>query len=273
MKAYLSVDMEGVAGVSSWGEVLDPAHPSNREARERMTREVNAALDELFRQGVTEAVVNDAHHSMRNLIPELLDRRARLLAGTPKPWSMVDGVEEGFDLGLFLGYHAMGGAEGVLSHTYSVDPLVVRLNGLALGETGLNALVLGSYGVPVVLVSGDDRLAEEVRGILPWAETVTVKEARGRVAALSLHPEAAQAAIRNGVAAAFRRRDAWQPLRLEEPVTLELELLQAAMAEVALLIPDMVREGPRHVRYVARDVRTAVRVVRAVVTLARTVRD
>lgn len=273
MKAYLSVDMEGVAGLTSWDEVLEFTHPTNQEARERMTREANAAVEELFRLGVQEVVVNDAHHRMRNLVPELLDPRARLLSGTPKPWSMVDGVDESFSLALFIGYHAMGGAEGVLSHTYSVDPLAVHLNGVPVGETGLNALLLGSFGVPVVLVSGDDRLAAEVRAILPWAEPVVVKEARGRYAALSLHPEVARDAIRAGVRAAFARRAEWRPFMLAEPITVEIELLQSAMAEVALVIPEMERVGPRHVRYLAKDARTAMRVVRAVTALARTVRD
>jgi D-amino peptidase len=272
VKVYISADMEGIAGHTGWQQV-EPGTFLYRAAQERMTDEVNAAVDAAFAAGATLVVVNDSHDGMRNLIPERLDARARLLQGSPKPYSMVEGAEAGYDVAFFVGYHAMGGGPGVLAHTYSLDPLRVTLNGLPVGETGLNALVLGAYGTPVALVTGDDRLAAEVSELLPWATSVVVKEARGRFGALSLSPSAAAQAIRDGVRAAFARRAEWKPFTLAAPITVELELPQAGQADLAALVPLAERVGPRTVRYVAPDPLTAYRAFRTMNNMAGLARD
>src|SRR5436190_4404526 len=166
---------------------------------------------------------------MYNLRPEALDPAARLLQGQ-KPWSMVAGAGSDvgppvFDVALFVGYHARAGhPTGTIAHTYTGGPVETRLNGRPTGEYGFNALVLGAWGIPVGLVAGDDALADEVHGWLPWAERVVVKEGFGSNAAASLHPRRARDAIRDAAARAVERARAGelQTLDLAPPVVIEV---------------------------------------------------
>src|SRR6185369_3540720 len=159
-----------------------------------MTAEANAAIDGALAAGATTVLVNDSHGGMYNLLPTELHPAAELLQGQ-KAWSMVAGAlrgsdgTPGFDVALFVGYHARAGhPTGTIAHTYSDEPVETRLNGRPTGEYGLNALVLGAWGIPVGMVAGDDALAAEVEAWLPWAERVVVKTAHGTAGAASLHP-------------------------------------------------------------------------------------
>jgi D-aminopeptidase-like protein len=160
MRVYLSVDMEGIAGVSH----PKPTHRGDLgypAAAALMTAEANAAIEGAFDGGATSVLVNDSHGGMYNLVPDDLDPRARLLQGQ-KAWSMVAGAgplgdaeEPRYDVALFVGYHARAGhPSGTIAHTFSSKPVETRLNGRPTGEYGLNALVLGAWGVPVGLVAG-----------------------------------------------------------------------------------------------------------------------
>jgi len=268
MRVYLSVDMEGLAGVSHTSPTSrgDEGYPG---AVALMVGEANAAVDGAFAGGADEVVINDSHGSMFNLVPADLDRRAIVIQGQ-KPWSMIQGAgpdavpfgEGGFDVALFVGYHTRAGhPSGVIAHTYSSAPTLTTLNGRPVGETGINAAVLGAWGVPVGLVAGDDRLAEEVTEWLPWAERVVVKHAIGWRSAASLHPELARDLVRDGAARAVRRATAGelQPLQVDTPVRLEVEYRHAGEADHAALVPGSVRFGDRGVRIVAADVVTAYR--------------
>ncbi|MDP9483345.1 MAG: M55 family metallopeptidase, partial [Chloroflexota bacterium] len=197
MKVYISVDMEGVAGVSHHG-------PTGREDREYpaavqlMTGEANAAIIGAFEGGATEVLVNDSHGEMHNLDQLALDPRASLLQGQ-KAWSMVAGAgpDRDFEVALLVGYHARAGnLLGTIAHTYSFQPVRSTLNGRPAGEAAINAIALGAWGVPVGLVSGDDVLAEEMADWFPWAERVAVKEGAGWKAAASVHPTVARERIR-----------------------------------------------------------------------------
>ena len=271
MKVYISVDMEGVAGVSH-------PKPTSRgdsgydDAVGLMVGEANAAIEGAFDGGATEVVVNDSHGSMFNLRPADLDPRARVIQGQ-KAWSMVEGAgpERGVDVALFVGYHARAGhPRGTIAHTYSGRPTVSRLNGRLVGETGLNAMVLGRWGVPVGLVSGDDALAEEVADWLPWAERVVVKDAVGGSSAASLHPSAAAELICDGAVRAVRRAAAGElnPLEVDAPVVIEAEYVNGVCADFAAIVPGAVRFGDRGVRFEADDAVTAYRGFLAGIRLA-----
>ena len=271
MKVYLSVDMEGVAGVNHPTPTGrgDSRYP---DAVELMIGEANAAIEGAFDGGATDVLVNDSHGSMYNLRPAHLDRRARVLQGQ-KAWSMVEGAgpDRGFGVALFVGYHARAGhPRGTIAHTYSGRPTASRLNGRLVGETGINAAVLGQWGVPVGLVAGDDALAEEVADWLPWAERVVVKEAAGGSSAASLHPEAARELICDGAVAAVRRAIAGElrPLEVERPVVIEVEYVNGVTADFAAVVPGAVRFGDRGVRFEAPDPVTAYRGFLAGVRLA-----
>jgi len=277
MRVYLSVDMEGLAGVSHTAptERGNDGYPA---AVGLMVGEANAAVEGAYAGGAGEVVINDSHGSMYNLVPADLDPRARVIQGQ-KPWSMIAGAgpdaglvgDQPFGVALFVGYHARAGHPGgTIAHTYSSGPTLTTLNGRPVGETGINAAVLGAWGVPVGLVAGDDRLAEEVAEWLPWAERVVVKQAVGWRAAASLHPTAARELVRDGAARALRRASAGEllPLRVETPVRLEVEYRHGGEADHAALVPGSERFGDRGVRVIAPDIVTAYRGFLAGIRLA-----
>jgi len=270
VRVYISVDMEGIAGVSH-PKPTGRRDPGYAAAARLMDGETNAAISGAFDGGATEVTVNDSHGSMFNLDPVAIDRRARLIQGR-KPFSMVAGAADGsFDLALFVGYHARAGhPHGTIAHTYSGDPTLTTVNGTPIGEYGINALYLGALGVPVGLVTGDDATADEVEGWLPWAERVVVKRGVGRLAADSLHPEEARQLVRAGAARAVERAlaggdGALRPLVVEAPIV-AVEFRHAAMADFAAVAPGFERYGDRGVRYRAHD---GIEAYRAFVTAIR----
>jgi D-amino peptidase len=263
MRLYLSVDMEGLAGVAHPAQTFfgrDGAADRVDYDRSRalMEGEANAAIAAAFEAGVTEVIVNDSHWQMRNLRAEEMDPRARLIIGD-KPYSMTQGIgAEGDGLGFaaaaFVGYHAGAGhPSGIIGHTYAgVAVLEVRVNGVPHNEAGLNALRLGQFGVPVALVTGDDALAGEIELQLPWAERVVVKRAQAGYVAESDSPEAARRAIADGLSRALDRLDQMPVYQLPE-LRLEVDLRLPIMADYCALIPGVERIGPRTVAAEAAD--------------------
>lgn len=271
MKVYISVDMEGIAGVSHPNPTgrADSGYPA---AVDLMVGEANAAIEGALAGGATEILVNDSHGGMYNLRPADLHPGARVLQGQ-KAWSMVAGAgpDAGFGVALFVGYHARAGhPTGTIAHTFSGRPTLTRLNGRLVGETGINASVLGAWGIPVGLVAGDDALAGEAADWLPWAERVVVKEGAGGNAAASLHPTLAGDLIRTGTERAVRRAIAGEleSLVLAPPVVIEVEYRNAIAADYAAIVPGAERTGDRGVRFDAPDPVTAYRGFLAGVRLA-----
>ena len=261
MRIYLSVDMEGLAGVAHPQQVTFAAGVDRSDydrSRGLMAGEANAAIEAAFEAGAREVVVNDSHWQMRNLRAEDLDPRARLLIGD-KPLSMTegsgDGPEGAFDAAAFIGYHAgAGNSDGVIAHTYSSATVMeVRVNGRPHNEAGLNAIRLGQFGTPAVLVAGDDALAAEIETLLPWAERVVVKRALGTNVADSLSPAAAREAIRTGMERALGRLDEMRTYELERPMRGEVDLRVPVMADYACVLPGVERTGPRTVAFDADD--------------------
>src|SRR5258706_13871537 len=184
MRVYISVDMEGIGGISHPRptERGDDGYPA---ACDLMTGEANAAIEGSVSAGATDILVNDSHGGMYNLSPIGLHPAARLLQGQ-KAWSMVAGATPGpdggpsFDVALFVGYHARAGhPTGTIAHTFSDEPVETRLNGRPTGEYGVNALILGAGGIPVGLVAGAGGLARGGLGGLAWARPGVVKGAHG----------------------------------------------------------------------------------------------
>lgn len=278
MRVYISVDMEGIGGIS---------HPHPTDAKDTryaasvalMVGETNAAIDGALAAGATDILVNDSHSSMYNLLPEDVHQAARVLQGE-KAWSMVAGALPGadgtptFDVALFVGYHARAGhGRGTIAHTYSVRPIETRLDGRPTGEYGLNAMILGAWGIPVGLVSGDDALADEVADWLPWTERVVVKEADGTHSAISVHPTVARDRVRAGAEAAVHRAapGARHPLRVldgDRPVVIEVDYERGVVADHAAIVPGATRVGDRTVRFEAEDPVTAYRGFLAINRLA-----
>jgi D-amino peptidase len=279
MRVYISVDMEGIGGVSHHRPTsrTDSEYPA---AVGLMVGEANAAVAGAVSAGATDILVNDSHGGMYNLTPAELDPAARLLQGQ-KAWSMVAGAAPrpkgggpAFDVALFVGYHARAGhPTGTIAHTYTSGQTETRLDGRPTGEYGFNALLLGAWGIPVGLVAGDDALAAEVEGWLPWAERVVVKEGFGTGAAASLHPDRARDLVRAGASRAVERARAGELrlLEVEPPVIIEVDYRRALEADFAAIVPNAERVGDRTVRHPGPDPVTAYRGFLAGVRLAGTV--
>ena len=215
MKVLISTDMEGTCGVTSWVQVMPPEYggePAStveyERARLRLTREVNAAVEGALAAGADEVIVNESHDGMRNLIPEELHPDIRFITGNDKPLGMVQGIQEaGIEALFFTGYHAKAGTPNApLAHTWTGYVNDVRIDGRSTGEFGINALVAGHFGVPVTLVTGDDKAVAQVRELLgEQVVGVVVKEGYSTYSAIHLHPTRAQELIRQGAEEAIRR--------------------------------------------------------------------
>ena len=270
MRVYISVDMEGIAGVvhEDQTDPTDPRHAAEYARSCRlMTGEANAAIEGALAAGATAVCVNDSHWLMRNLIAEELHEAAELISGSSKLYSMVDGIE-GFDAAMFIGYHGRAGtANAVIDHTYTDRVYEVRVNGQPFGEVGLNAALAGAFGVPVQLVSGDRALATEARELLgDHVETVVVKEPLGRYAARSVAPAVARRRIHDGARRALAHPG--KPFIVGTPVTFSVDFARSQMAEMAALVPGSIRTGGRTVEYSHADYREAFKAWRAMYNLA-----
>jgi D-amino peptidase len=271
MRVYISVDMEGVAGVvhEDQTDPVDPRHAAEyNRFRRLMTAEANAAIEGALAAGARTVLVNDSHWLMMNLLAEELHPAAELISGGPKLRSMMEGVDGGFDAALFVGYHARAGVgHAIIDHTYTSLLHEVRLNGHPAGELAINAALAGTWDVPVAMVSGDQALAAEARELLgPSVETVVVKQAVGRFAARSVSPAESCRRIREGATAALGRPHA--PFRIPSPVRLEVDFALTQMADMAELVPGSVRTGGRTVAYAHEDYREIYRAFRALYNLA-----
>jgi D-amino peptidase len=263
MKVLISADMEGTCGVTSWVQVTPPEYGGGatstaeyERARLRLTREVNAAVQGALAAGAEEVIVNESHDGMRNLIPEELDPRVRFITGNDKEYGMVQGIqEEGIGALFYTGYHAKAGTPAApLAHTWTGYVNDVRIDGRSTGEFGINALVAGHFGVPVTLVTGDDKAVAQVRALLgEQVVGVIVKEGYSTFSAIHLHPTRAQELIRQGAEEATRRAADARPWRPRAGFRVEVDFDHQARADQCAYIPGVERAGERTVAYSPAD--------------------
>jgi D-amino peptidase len=246
MKIFISADIEGISGIVSeeetfMGRSLYPA------ACRLMTREVNACVEGALQGGATEVVVNDCHFHGLNIDPEELNPAAKLIRGQPSP-IMISGLDASFDALFLIGYHAKKGTPGaILDHTYSSTLVDIRLNGQEIGELGLAAGVAGELGVPVALVSGDDKVEKEIHAIAPTAEVVVTKKGMERTAAECRSPQLVRQELRAKTGAALSRLDEMQLSLLEPPLRLDVSFLYTTAADQAVNIPGVERTAGRSI--------------------------
>lgn len=253
MKLYISSDMEGVAGVCAWEQVdARTPHPDYAIYRRYYTREVAAAVEGARSASAGEVLINDSHGPMRNLLFDELPDDVRVLLGNRKPFSMVQDADAGFSGAFFVGYHgASGDADAVLCHTYTPSVIYdARINGVRCSEATINAGLLGYFGVPLLMVTGDRTTVDGVRAQMPWVHGVVVKESIGTFAAASLAPEAACRAIREGARLAVVAAPEARPYRFEPPIELAVDLVKVEQADLVATIPGFERTGARSVRFV-----------------------
>jgi D-amino peptidase len=269
MRVYVTVDIEGIAGVVH-SEEGAKGNPEYERARRLMTAEASAVVAGIFDADAdAQVTVVDVHGSYRNIIPEELDERATLSRGKPRHFGMMDGIDGGYDLAMFLGVHGRAGSgPSVLSHTFTGTILDVQVNGTSYGELGLNAAMAGANNVPVVLVAGDQSVAEEAWGLLGEdVIAVQVKESRAHMAAETLHPNVARKKLREAAARAIRETPAVPPLRPSLPVTVEVMLARPVLADLAAMLDNVERVDGRSIRFTRDTFPDAYRTLRVITVL------
>ncbi|MFB6725659.1 M55 family metallopeptidase [Kribbella sp. NPDC056345] len=245
MRVYLSADMEGVTGLVDAEDVQPPGRDYER-ARVMMTEDVNAAVRGAYAAGATAVLVNDAHGPMRNLLPDLLDPRAVLIKGRPKPMGMIEGLDDSYDAALCIGYHARAGILGVLSHSFMGHEIEdIWLDDQVTGEIGLFEATATSYGVPLVLLTGDDTACAEATAWNGDIHTVPVKFAKDRFAAQLVPVAEARAAIEAGATGALRSLPS--VAAGPSPRTLAVRWQSASVASHLTAIPGVTRRDDRTV--------------------------
>lgn len=271
MKILVAADMEGITGVTTWDQVT-PGHAEYARFRKLMTQDVNAAIRGAYEAGADEVIVADGHWNGSNILIEELDARARLNTGSPSPFSMMQGINESVDGVMFVGYHARNGTpDAILDHTWSRMTVAnVWLNDTLTGEYGLNGAVAGHFGVPIIMVSGDQTACAQVVDILGEMETAVVKQATGRYAAECLPPQMTQDLIFMSAARAVTRLqdgDVPAPFVLDAPVRVTVEFFTSDMADRAAKIPFTQRDGTR-ISLTTQEMASAYSGFRSMVTLA-----
>ena len=254
LKVYVSVDMEGVAGVVT-AEQLGPTGFEYARFREFMTAEALAAVQAARAAGATEIVIADAHGNGQNLLIERFPQDVRIVRSWPRPLMMVEGVDSTFHAVIFIGYHSSTtNAQGVRAHTISsANYAGVSLNGVEMSEAGINAAIAGHFGVPVVMISGDDAAVAEAQKIIGPIEGAIVKRSLSFHSANTMTPAAGQALIREKVKAGLARRASLRPYVLQKPVRLDLTYKSYTPAEIAAYLPGVTRTNAHAIRFSGRD--------------------
>jgi D-amino peptidase len=256
MNIYISVDMEGIGGISSWSEMKR----DEKSAGKLMVSEINAIIQGI-RMGLEEVgkkcgkiVVSDSHGGGKNFDPMDLDKQALLIRGNPRPHFMTTGLDASFDMVFLVGYHAKSCTErGVLDHTYSSVIKSLNLNGRIVGEFDLSAGMAGHFGVPVVMVSGDEALEGQVHEISPETVYVVTKQGIGRYAALHFHHEIVRTRLIDGAKNAVKMASLPKPLKFVYPIHVTVELASSDYGDAAATCPCFTRTRADEITFTAAD--------------------
>ncbi len=249
MKVYISVDIEGVAGIAHWDEA-NHEHRAYPEFRQQMTREALAACEGATAAGATEILIKDAHHTGRNILTADLPDNAQIVRGwSGHPLCMLQELDASFAAVVLIGYHDSAGSEtNPLAHTLTLNVADIRLNGVRATEFRLHAYAALTFGVPVVFVSGDAGLAEGVKAFNPRIHGLAVKRGIGD-SVVSMAPGKAITAIRSGVAAALRDDREAMKVALPQSWVLEVVYSDPVKAYRAAQYPGASHAGNRTVRF------------------------
>ena len=255
MRFYISADIEGIVGVVNRPETKTDGFDWQR-ARVWMTDSVVAAAEAAIGLGATEIVVSDSHGSGMNILIDRLPRQVQLVRSWPRPLGMMQGIEAGrFDGAMLIGYHT-GSTHltGILGHSfYGVLVREVRLNGRVVSEGGFSSAIAGHYGVPIIMISGDDAFCAETQGLIGDVEAAVVKWAHGTLSARSMVPEAAYDLIRDKVRKAVARRRDFKPESIKAPIALEITMKHRLPVEHLSYMKFFERTDAYTIRYVGQD--------------------
>jgi D-amino peptidase len=255
LRVYISVDMEGIAGVVT-GDQLGPGGFEYQKAREWMTGEVNAAIRGARDAGATEFVISDSHGNGESLLIDQLPADVRIVRSWPRPLMMMEGIDSSFAVAFFIGYHASTtNIRGVRAHTISSAHLAaVSLDGIMMPEAGINAAIAGRFGVPVALITGDDAIIDEARKVIGPMEGAVVKRAISFHAAETMTPQMSQQTIQAAAKRAFERRASFKPYTVKTPVELDLTFKNYRAAEMLTFLPYVTRVNAHTVHFTGKDI-------------------
>jgi D-amino peptidase len=211
-------DAEGVAGVCRQSQT----DPNNPELKQLLTGELNAAVEGFLAGGADEVLVWDGHDGSQTLSVLTIHPKARLLMGSPAPSGLLERKFSGL---AFVGQHARANRKGgVMAHSFSSLGIQnMLMNGNPVGEIEVWTAMAGHFGTPVIFLSGDSAAVEDLRAIVPDAETVMVKEGLSYYTCISMSAPAARDAIRSGATRAMRKLGIVKPYRVGGPVALRIE--------------------------------------------------
>ncbi|MFW9991536.1 MAG: M55 family metallopeptidase [Candidatus Odinarchaeota archaeon] len=271
MKAFISVDLEGMPHVITPGHLWLKGSLYD-EARKIATKVTLAVVEKLHENGFDEILIADSHGPMVNLLVEDLPEYVEIIRGSPRPASMVAGVEE-CDAALFLGYHAKAGtAKSAFDHTYSGRSIhQLEINGEPASEFLLNAYTAGEFNVPVILVAGDAQLLEDdVKKHAPWVETVILKRSLTRIAARSRSMVSIEKDLKEKVRKAVSNFKANETKLLvtEKPVKTLVSFKESLFADAAELLPIIKRIDGLNVEYTASNMVEAYKIFQLLVIAA-----
>jgi D-amino peptidase len=254
LKIYISVDMEGVAGVVT-ADQLGPSGFEYERFRHFMTDEALAAVRAAKQAGATQVVVSDSHGNGESLLIEMFPKDVKLVRSFPRHGSMMAGLDSSFGAAIFIGYHAStSNPQGVRAHTVSSAHFTrLAINGTAVTEAEFNAAYAGDLNVPVVFASGDDVAVKEITGRLGSLETVVTKKALGFHSAESLTPAASCDLIYQGVLTAVSHRQAHAPYKITHPVTLDLSMKNVVPIELLSYLRTVKRVDSHTIQFVGAD--------------------
>lgn len=262
MKVLVSVDIEGVAGVTH-AEQTRNGNGEYERARAWMTAEANAAIRGAFDGGATEVLVNDSHGGFRNLLLDKLDERAQMVTGKPRYLSMMSGVEQGCETVFMVGYHSKSQTTGVLAHT--INSFAFRhvvVNGTELGEAGLYGALAGEFGASVALLTGDDVFLAETLPLFPGAMSVQTKVAQGNATCTSLSPGRACELIHEAAAKAMGKAAGLKPLVLSNaPFVCELTTQTPGQADLFCQLPTVTRVNGNTLSFQADTMYAVIRIL------------
>jgi D-amino peptidase len=258
LKIYVNTDLEGISGVFKFDQSRQKGTPLNIQACEYFMGDIAAVVRGLRDGGATEVIILDGHGSQA-VIPHLMVPGAKYITGHPKPGvGNLTGLDGSFAGMVMLGFHAMMGTpDGVLSHTQSSkSESRYWYNGVESGELAQNAAIAGYYGVPPIMVTGDEATCREAKKFFGNnIVTVPVKRGVAREVAILYPFEETRKALYDGAKKAVSVISSCKPYVLETPIKVKEEYLNfdPSLPKPVLVTREGVAEDALHIFTWARN--------------------
>lgn len=252
---FISADIEGVSDISAWDETIKNKDDYD-EFRNILTNEINAVCTELLKNNNANITVKDAHDSGRNIIHKLLPKETKLIRGWANhPYLMMEGLDEKFDASIFIGYHSAAGTNGSpLAHTMNPSKIAhIKINNEISSEFKINYYTSLYIGVPVVLVTGDKHLCEEVKNTNSNIYTIETKEGIGD-SSLNIHPDIITKSLKEVTNEIFKKANYKNYLKeLPNIFNVEIKYINHIDAYKASFFPGATLKNINTISFISKD--------------------